>query len=352
VIGSFIVFPQLRRYFSRLVVYLAISDLWLCVSFLMGQAHTPHLMKCRVQSCLGIFFGLSSILWTVAVADSLRRVLLRHDLSVESRHESRLHMFAWGVPCAILFSCAACGLLGPAGMLCWIKNTAAGTIARMISFYFPLWISIAYCMYVYWNIRSLMMKLLEQRKITAEVEETETLTVMESQLQLDKQQQSMGYLMLIPLVLVICWTPSSVRRLVDMFYPDVGWMYLDYLCAVAGPLQGLLNAVIYGATPAVRDAMLGRLHHSAQMMRAAQGRLKRNQSRSMQMFKRFEDDFPSSSFEAPSPPVLEPTTIGRSTSKDIGKDGTASSSGALPGISPRGEGAVTAKTASERGQRT
>eukprot|EP00971_Amphidinium_carterae_P087533 1731881-Amphidinium_carterae.1 len=39
-------------------------------------------------------------------------------------------------------------------MLCWIKNTAAGTIARMISFYFPLWISIAYCMYVYWNIRS------------------------------------------------------------------------------------------------------------------------------------------------------------------------------------------------------
>ena len=33
-----------RRYFARLVLYLAISDLWLCTSFLMGRGHSAELL--------------------------------------------------------------------------------------------------------------------------------------------------------------------------------------------------------------------------------------------------------------------------------------------------------------------
>ncbi|CAE6913309.1 GCR1 [Symbiodinium natans] len=85
VIGVFMAFPQLRRYFARLVLYLAISDLWLCTSFLMGAFQKPHYTKCTVQALLGVFFGLSSVLWTVAIADSIRRIVMARDLTVESR---------------------------------------------------------------------------------------------------------------------------------------------------------------------------------------------------------------------------------------------------------------------------
>lgn len=117
-----------------------------------------------------------------------------------------------------------------------------------------------------------MRRLLAQHQIDGSSEYESS--VWEYQHDIDRQRRSLNCLLLIPLVMVVCWTPSSIRRLIDIVVPDWGWMPLDYLCIVLGPLQGALNALIYGLTPAVRDALFGRLDHSAQKLRGVQKRLR------------------------------------------------------------------------------
>eukprot|EP00439_Symbiodinium_sp_Y106_P086920 s244_g36.t4 len=283
VIGVFMAFPQLRRYFARLVLYLAISDLWLCTSFLMGEFHRPHYTKCTIQALLGVFFGLSSILWTVAIADSVRRIVMARDLTVESRHEKRLHIVGWGLPLLSLLAVLCSGSAAPsgalpkksvdlrhtasvqarrAGMVCWIENTTLGTILRFTTFYLPLWLAIAYSLWVYWCVSQRLRKLLEQVSVSNAD---------------DYEGNAFDYqkdLMYLPLILVFCWSPSSVRRLLDILFPHMGRSLLDYVCVFAGPLQGFLNALVYGATPAVRDAMTGRLDNSAAKLKNIKAKLR------------------------------------------------------------------------------
>lgn len=218
-----------------------------------------------VQSAMGSFFGLASILWTLAIADSVRCILLARDLTLESRHEVRLHGFAWG--CSLLaFVLVVCaGVAGPAGISCWIRNTATGTVVRMITFYIPLWCGIGYSMWVYWNVSGMMSCLLERHQVEASHEYEGN--AFDYRQHIEQQRRSLQCLLILPGVLVFCWTPSTIRRVIDIFIPGFAWTPLDYACVVAGPLQGALNAIIYGATPAVRDAMFGRLDHSAHKLR-------------------------------------------------------------------------------------
>ncbi|CAK9001947.1 G-protein coupled receptor 1 [Durusdinium trenchii] len=287
VIGAFLGFPALRRYFARLVLYLAISDLWLCTSFLMGEFERPHYTKCVVQSMLGIFFGLSSVLWTVAIADSIRRIVMARDLTVESRHEKRLHIVSWGLPLLALGTVLLLGASGPSGMICWIENSALGTVLRLSTFYLPLWLAIAYSLWVYWCVSQRLSHLLDE-VASSNADEYEG-TAFEYHKDLERQRRSLRLLMLLPLILVFCWSPSSLRRLLDVIFPHMGRSVLDYVCVFTGPLQGFLNALVYGSTPAVRDAITGRFDHGAAKLKGLKSQL-RMLRRKKRNFQNLEED--------------------------------------------------------------
>lgn len=267
VIVVFLAFPQLRRFFARLVVYLALSDLWLCTSLLLGQVRAPHHSKCYLQSAFGTFFGLSSILWTGAIAHCLRR-LLHGDLAVEGL-EGRLHLICWGLPSAASLLCAVTGVWGPAGTQCWIRNTSLGAVMRFLTFFLPLWLCVGYSLWVYRLVMRNLQALLEQQEVHGDMDAE--VSAPEMQARMERHRLSLRALLLMPLVLALCWTPSTVRRVAEAF----GWsgLSLDYLIAASGPLQGALNALLYGATPAVRDLLWNQLDHSRE---ALQRRLKRS----------------------------------------------------------------------------
>ncbi|CAJ1392393.1 unnamed protein product [Effrenium voratum] len=278
---------MVRRYFARLVLYLAISDLWLCTSFLMGEFESPHYTKCTIQSMLGIFFGLSSVLWTVAIADSIRRIVMAQDLTVESRHEKRLHILAWGLPLLSVFAVLLLGAQGQSGMVCWIENSALGTVLRLATFYLPLWLAIAYSLWVYWCVSQRLSQLLEQAS-SSNADEYEG-TAFEYHQDLERQRRSLRMMMLLPLILVFCWSPSSIRRLLDVIFPNMQRSVLDYVCVFAGPLQGFLNAVVYGSTPAVRDALTGRFDHGAAKLKSLKTQLRVLRKKRQGKFQTFED---------------------------------------------------------------
>lgn len=271
VIVTFLLFPQLRKFFARLAVYLALSDLWLCCAMMMGPSRPPHYTKCMIQSAMNSYFGLATVLWTVAFANSLHRVLLDRDLSVESKYEKNLHIFAWGLPALAVVLTFSTGVAGPAGLTCWIKNTTTGAAVRLITFYLPLWGSIGYSLWVYTQVSTLMQRLVQLHQIDGSSEVDAN--AWDLQRDLERQRRSVNCLLMIPLILVFCWTPTSIRRFLDIFLPSWTLKPLDYWCAAVIPLQGGLNAIVFGATPAIRDAIFGRLDHSARKLHGIQRRL-------------------------------------------------------------------------------
>ena len=60
-----------------------------------------------------------------------------------------------------------------------------------------------------------------------------------------------------PLILVICWFWGTVNRLQNAFSPDNAVYWLYFMQGTFRSLQGLLNAVAYGAQPQVREVSVG-----------------------------------------------------------------------------------------------
>ena len=62
-------------------------------------------------------------------------------------------------------------------------------------------------------------------------------------------------------------------------------------CVFTGPLQGFLNALVYGSTPAVRDAITGRFDHGAAKLKGLKSQLRmlRRKRKNFQQFQEGTD---------------------------------------------------------------
>eukprot|EP00913_Durusdinium_trenchii_P029400 g27560.t1 len=158
---------------------------------------------------------------------------------------------------------------------------------RLSTFYLPLWLAIAYSLWVYWCVSQRLSHLLDE-VASSNADEYEG-TAFEYHKDLERQRRSLRLLMLLPLILVFCWSPSSLRRLLDVIFPHMGRSVLDYVCVFTGPLQGFLNALVYGSTPAVRDAITGRFDHGAAKLKGLKSQL-RMLRRKKRNFQNLEED--------------------------------------------------------------
>jgi hypothetical protein len=104
---------------------------------------------------------------------------------------------------------------------------------RLLCFYLPLWITIAYSLWVYGRVRRHVKSAFESFKDGAHTS---------MPLQFDQ-------LLLIPLAFGICWFCNSVLRVLQLIVPDFSFPLLEILSVSTGSLQGFFNAVICGFAP-------------------------------------------------------------------------------------------------------
>jgi len=250
IILMFLRFRRLRKHFSRLVVYLTISDFWFCCANILG--HFPdNGSGCFVQALLATYFGLASILWTGAIAYSLKRVIENCAGFNEAVLEPRMLQVCWGVPFLLTVATLIVVRFEPAGFWCWIDSTAMGEIARLITFYIPLWSCICYCTYTYRRLQTRMSYLLNSTDINAH-----RFSIIDPESTHQDETRALNRLMMFPMVLCFCWTAGSINRIVGIFFPTFSWSLLNYITVTTGSLQGFLNACLYGSTIAVREALV------------------------------------------------------------------------------------------------
>lgn len=260
IIGLYLRFAKLRKHFARLVVYLTISDFWFCMANTFGPYKTRQ-SGCYVQAMFVTYFGLASILWTGAITYSLQLIVEDCHAFSEREIEPYFLKMCWGIPLILTLLTMILVDFTPTGYWCWIDDSSLGDFLRLVNFYIPLWVTVGYNTWVHHRLgkrinQLLVLEVANTRKSENEVAPTES-----------DQQKALWRLLLFPMVLAFCWTAASINRIATFIWPDFSWYMLDYLMVVTGSMQGFMNAIVYGTTIAVREAVIDVLHDVISNMR-------------------------------------------------------------------------------------
>jgi hypothetical protein len=231
----YLYFTDIRSFAFKLVFYLSLMDLCHAIGFSIPPGKS---VLCQIQAAVTSYFSLSSVLWTGVIALTLYLAVMKDKRDVE-RLELRFILFANGLPFLALIPPLAQQQYGLAQGWCWIKAKGEyrlqGTIWRVVTFYLPLWLVIAFNSFVYYKI----IKNVKQ-----------DVGLLGSDIQL--AQKLIQKLRMYPFILIFCYSLATINRIYDFIRPDNMNFWLTFCAAVIMSLCGLLNAVVYGFTDTVR----------------------------------------------------------------------------------------------------
>jgi len=132
VLLTFLFYPNLRTFRTRLIFCISIADLGTIIALIVGTFVTDVVGWCHVAGALLMYFVVASCVWTCCFAMSLFRIV-QGDKTVEA-YERSFHIAAWGgsalfcIALAILAEVSGGnGVLwgepfGAAGAWCWIDQ--------------------------------------------------------------------------------------------------------------------------------------------------------------------------------------------------------------------------------------
>jgi hypothetical protein len=247
IISSFVLFRDSRKCGRRLLFMLSLSDLGLAVTWLFGAVvnlHTGTISEaCIAQGYAMEFFRLSSFMWTGCFAVHLYQIIWKNVKDPEV-FELRYHLVSWGIPslvcCYFLFKNeTGHQMMGQSDRpWCWIRDfhddewNAFGSHLQYAVFYGPLLVIFAFNLFIYSFLG---------RKVGE---------LMQTRMKVRIQKRLLLYLLVFQLTSI--W--GLANRIYQAWSPKHNYSYV-LLCldSAFGPLQGFLNALVYGLNQKLRD---------------------------------------------------------------------------------------------------
>jgi hypothetical protein len=254
---AFLYFKRLRSFSFMLVATLSLTDfVGQVLDFVQPPSveleamdrGAPLTAACWVQALSDSFFQLASVLWTTAIAATLyMSVFLRMPADVVERKYKWFALACYGVPAVLTLLPLSDAAYGPAGGWCWIRGNK--DYWRYIQFYAPLWLAIIFNAVVYTRVVMLLRRTMAAAKqVSAGMgggSDDEAVHTMHAILR---------RLQVYPFILLVVWLPASVNRLYESATgQQVFGLYLaQKMCSNS---QGMLNALAYGLSAGVREAL-------------------------------------------------------------------------------------------------
>lgn len=254
IIAAYARYPALREKSSfRLILCLSLSDTLNHIFDFIGPSPDSLAAmaagtratdaQCYAQALGNAEFELSSVMWTSVIAAVLWAQVTR---AVRPERIDRafryLSLFAWGVPAALaLLPLAAQGadVYGASGSWCWLRAPYAGWIFGV--FYIPLWCCMIFNVFVHVSIKRKLESMAASGALTDAATAARLAAVIER-------------LKYYPFVLIVVWLPASVSRIVEATLGHQVFA-LVLFHRIFSSSQGLLNAIAYGLSRAVREAL-------------------------------------------------------------------------------------------------
>ena len=243
IISMYIFFPDLRAFAFKLIALMSLAD----VGKSICNSHPAYLLPpngvfCYIAAAGDTFCSLASVLWSSVIALSMYITVVRNNPSVE-QYQRYFHVYCWCLPLIIMPLPFSTDNYGPAQGWCWISADKGslwlGTLWRLLAFYGPLWVIIPFNIYSYAKVIQII-KFSSIVSLNEDVEMRDTL---------------IRRLRFYPAILILCYTPVTIKRIYDFIDPEEDNFTLSIIAATMMCLNGLCNALIYGLTDSVKSAI-------------------------------------------------------------------------------------------------
>nr|CAB3229681.1 cyclic AMP receptor 3-like [Phallusia mammillata] len=228
---------------QRLILYLSIAALLDTIGYLMGDM-TPDGPQCDFEAWWLTYFDWTVLMWVSCLTFNLffNVVMQRRT----ERFEKLYHLLCWIVPPFLLSLLPLIGdNYGPAGAWCWIKHDSMAW--RFVIWYVPLFLTILGLFVTYFYIIFFL-----RRKLGSWQGNYDPATERDN-LQI---KDDIKVLKAYPFVYLILSIFPLILRIHNAFSAEGDDVYaLWILTALTAPLQGAVNAVVFGLDPDTRSKL-------------------------------------------------------------------------------------------------
>eukprot|EP00743_Colponemidia_sp_Colp-15_P007850 GILK01008503.1.p1 GENE.GILK01008503.1~~GILK01008503.1.p1 ORF type:complete len:338 (-),score=32.26 GILK01008503.1:371-1384(-) len=233
---SYLLLKDMRTFNYKLLLYLSIADLGCACTLFMSsfngqRSATSGHDYCVTQGFMLYFFYMASYLWTSCLAYHLRKSVSTRCERPE-RYEPLYHLAAWGVPIAASVVLLCTDHFGDANRVwCWITDQS---FFPLLFFYIPVVFMFCYNLAIYVMLTRRVGRFM---------------SFMNPRI----RKRISLYL----LVFLACTVWGLLNRLIGaLVLQNQNIRFLDILDAFFCPLQGFLNALVYGMNRRLRTACM------------------------------------------------------------------------------------------------
>eukprot|EP01084_Bolivina_argentea_P179739 310562_1 len=214
------------KFVFKTVLCVAVSDLFYLISKLMGSNQSGHWL-CQLQSVINQIGSLGSVLSTLTISITIHFCLIRsvpmNDLNLDAYFSKYLIILVSLVFISTILPFATNSHNSTGEYCnCWLKDDYSfwDHFWKVFTFHIPLWVSIVYMLFVYYKIYNMWTNI-------------------------KSNNMRVKMLFAYPMILTMCFTPATIRRMYEMISGNVAPFWLitcHILCAV---LLGILDGVIF-----------------------------------------------------------------------------------------------------------
>ena len=235
-----VIYPKLRRLPFRLILFLAIADLGVSISYILPFYKSNAI--CQAQGYLESYFSLSSIFWSACISHAIKSTILQNK-NVQQNLKKYL-IICFFIPLSSYLVLIDIHEYDVSLGWCWIylDPNASNSIFyrqlayRLITYYLPLSFVIIFIILNYISVISALKKSKYFFGTNSKISETMILK-----------------LKLYPLILIISVFPVSILRISSIWVTPT-W----YFAMISGgflSVGGFLNSIVYGLTQDVRNEL-------------------------------------------------------------------------------------------------
>lgn len=213
---------ELRVYAFKLVVCLATLDLFKSLTMIIPTYSSDSQdFFCVFQACAYQFFTIGGFLLTLLMAVSLYLCIFRNFQDIEKYNKVFFVCIILASTCATV-PVFAFHVWGRVNYWCWVSKDYL--MFRILIFYGPLWIENISNVFLYYRVVD----------------------------KLKDENFEIYRLRFYPLILVVCYLPATLTRVLEAFDVDVP-LFLILLTGFCDGILGLVNCMAYGLTKHVKN---------------------------------------------------------------------------------------------------
>ena len=232
IIAIYLLLPNLRAFYTKLIFFIAISELLrsICSLIPCNLIHSKALIN--IIAIISDSTFLITIIWSAYISITLYKLIISFQKEFKNDYKYWFYSTWVCVPILNVFPTIT-NSHGVSGTICTYSFDKIGKTWRLVALYIPVWVFILVSIVACYKIYSILNRF--------EIDEEKKMMVMK--------------LFLYPIVLIIEVAPITISMIFSNFTPITNTSLFSLIAFCLYSIHGFSNAIIYGFTIGLKNIM-------------------------------------------------------------------------------------------------